>query len=550
MDSDDNDLKEINSEQLSKQMTSVVGTLEKQDLNSTANNSRFDKNIDADKPKHYDTQLDNRSDIIDIADGNIEDNVDEYTEMSAVEEDHDEASVIARDHDETSGIVTDKLDMAGNISGTVLTEKSDVANDKSGVEEEMRKDEQFNNVQIKVIDVPPDDELFDFLRNDEQKNDCNEPIEIDSDEEIPTEIRKGELYRYLTSSGPITQESNEVTPYHSGNESEASGHSDSVVYLSTDEDSDHNETTEVDNNSRPETPTLEIKKPSSFKQVQEPKNMDESYDKMPDIFSGNFSEKTLERLEKCKNATDKWLKDLELPQNLSLDRPLMFKITDLNQYLTCGLCKGYLYEASTITECMHTFCKNCIVRHCMEVSLHCPVCSILIHPTDPFVHIRLDRMIQDIVYKILPRVAATEFQNIKDFYIAHPEIEPQEIPEPPEELEEESPPSKQQDEEDLSLKQQSMVSIILESDQKSIENDFTELDKKFVRVVSRATIENICTFLKTKLSLEDNEQVSIYCCGNELDDLSCTLENVQTKYFPVEDPLVFLQYKIFDDSVR
>ena len=37
------------------------------------------------------------------------------------------------------------------------------------------------------------------------------------------------------------------------------------------------------------------------------------------------------------------------------------------------------------------------MRHCMEVSLHCPVCNILIHPTDPFIHIRYVILIQTII---------------------------------------------------------------------------------------------------------------------------------------------------------
>jgi len=69
-----------------------------------------------------------------------------------------------------------------------------------------------------------------------------------------------------------------------------------------------------------------------------------------------LSQKTLEKLEKSKLVTDRWLKDLEVPQDLQFEKPLCFDINDLNKYLTCGLCKGYLYEASTITECMHT-CK-------------------------------------------------------------------------------------------------------------------------------------------------------------------------------------------------
>lgn len=72
--------------------------------------------------------------------------------------------------------------------------------------------------------------------------------------------------------------------------------------------------------------------------------------------TGELTSKTKERLEKSKEVTDKWLKDLEMPKELLFDEPIRFDINDLNPYLTCGLCKGYLYEASTITECMHT-CK-------------------------------------------------------------------------------------------------------------------------------------------------------------------------------------------------
>lgn len=32
-------------------------------------------------------------------------------------------------------------------------------------------------------------------------------------------------------------------------------------------------------------------------------------------------------------------------------------LTDVNPYITCVLCKGYLVDATTITECLHT-CNN------------------------------------------------------------------------------------------------------------------------------------------------------------------------------------------------
>ena len=35
----------------------------------------------------------------------------------------------------------------------------------------------------------------------------------------------------------------------------------------------------------------------------------------------------------------------------------MVKILAVNQHITCSLCAGYLIDATTITECLHT-CEN------------------------------------------------------------------------------------------------------------------------------------------------------------------------------------------------
>ena len=69
-------------------------------------------------------------------------------------------------------------------------------------------------------------------------------------------------------------------------------------------------------------------------------------------------------------------------------------------YILCSICKGYLINATTVTKCLHTFCKNCIVRH-FCYSNRCPKYNIVIHQTQPLYHIRLDQGLQDIVYKLV-----------------------------------------------------------------------------------------------------------------------------------------------------
>ncbi|KAJ8953623.1 hypothetical protein NQ314_007227 [Rhamnusium bicolor] len=42
---------------------------------------------------------------------------------------------------------------------------------------------------------------------------------------------------------------------------------------------------------------------------------------------------------------------MELP----IKRPEKIKLKEINPYLTCYLCKGYLIDATTISECLHSF---------------------------------------------------------------------------------------------------------------------------------------------------------------------------------------------------
>ncbi|XP_078055678.1 polycomb group RING finger protein 1 [Mustelus asterias] len=62
------------------------------------------------------------------------------------------------------------------------------------------------------------------------------------------------------------------------------------------------------------------------------------------------------------------------------------KIKDLNEHIVCYLCAGYFIDATTITECLHTF------------------------------NLKLDRVMQDIVYKLVPGLQESEEKRIREFY--------------------------------------------------------------------------------------------------------------------------------------
>uniref|UniRef100_A0A8C5TK70 RING-type domain-containing protein n=1 Tax=Malurus cyaneus samueli TaxID=2593467 RepID=A0A8C5TK70_9PASS len=93
----------------------------------------------------------------------------------------------------------------------------------------------------------------------------------------------------------------------------------------------------------------------------------------------------------------------------------MINLAELNPYILCSICKGYFIDATTITECLHTFCKSCIVRH-FYYSNRCPKCNIVVHQTQPLYNIRLDRQLQDIVFKLVVNLEEREKKQMHDFY--------------------------------------------------------------------------------------------------------------------------------------
>ncbi|XP_035275005.1 polycomb group RING finger protein 3-like isoform X3 [Anguilla anguilla] len=91
------------------------------------------------------------------------------------------------------------------------------------------------------------------------------------------------------------------------------------------------------------------------------------------------------------------------------------QLWDINAHITCRLCEGYLIDATTVTECLHTFCRSCLVKY-LEENNTCPACRIVIHQSHPLQYIGHDRTMQDIVYKLVPGLQDAEVKKQRDFY--------------------------------------------------------------------------------------------------------------------------------------
>ncbi|XP_050675504.1 polycomb group protein Psc-like [Leptidea sinapis] len=90
---------------------------------------------------------------------------------------------------------------------------------------------------------------------------------------------------------------------------------------------------------------------------------------------------------------------------------------EVNEHITCPLCHGYYIDAITIVECLHSFCRSCIIKHLQEKK-YCPVCEMMINAAKP--NIKLDKALQDIVYKLVPGLFQREMERRQQFYSSRP----------------------------------------------------------------------------------------------------------------------------------
>ncbi|NXO01902.1 PCGF6 protein, partial [Rhinopomastus cyanomelas] len=182
-------------------------------------------------------------------------------------------------------------------------------------------------------------------------------------------------------------------------------------------------------------------------------------------------------------------------------------LNELTPYILCSICKGYFIDATTITECLHTFCKSCIVRH-FYYSNRCPKCNIVVHQTQPLYNIRLDRQLQDIVYKLVVNLEEREKKQMHDFYKERGlEVPKPAVPQP-------VPVSRGRPRKVLGsvfrIPPELDISILLEfiGANEGTAN-FKPLEKKFVRVSGEATIGHVEKFLRRKLELHPTCQVCL-----------------------------------------
>ncbi|XP_054634950.1 polycomb group RING finger protein 2-like isoform X2 [Dunckerocampus dactyliophorus] len=174
-------------------------------------------------------------------------------------------------------------------------------------------------------------------------------------------------------------------------------------------------------------------------------------------------------------------------------QPNRIKITDLNLHLTCPLCAGYLVDATTIVECLHSFCKTCIVAF-LETNKFCPRCDVQVHKTCPQLSIRADKTLQDIVYKLVPGLFKDEMKRRRDFYSESRVLEPGEVVET------------------FNIAEDEIISLSIQfyERNKTNERQRAEVDgdksngKRFLQCPAAMSVMHLAKFLRSKMDIPSN----------------------------------------------
>lgn len=234
-------------------------------------------------------------------------------------------------------------------------------------------------------------------------------------------------------------------------------------------------------------------------------------------------------------------------------------VNDLNENFVCHICNGYLIRPVAVTECLHYFCRSCIVNHLETTSENkCPYCDNLIHETNPWDLLREDKTLEYIILKLVPGLASNERQRRKEFY------DERGIPDP-DQLEGDSnlnlcindPDSKvdkKDEEKEVPNEKPKPTMKSLGNNQIGFhlryvkpeldvkEDEFCQLEKPFIRSSSHLTIAHVKKFLQLQLKYTDKTDVDILCNG-ELMGRHHTLEFIYMTRWRYKEGVLTLDYR-------
>ncbi|KAK3563651.1 hypothetical protein QTP86_032831, partial [Hemibagrus guttatus] len=141
-------------------------------------------------------------------------------------------------------------------------------------------------------------------------------------------------------------------------------------------------------------------------------------------------------------------------------------------------------------------CKSCIVQH-FEESNECPECGIQVHETNPLEMLRLDKTLEEIIFKLVPGLREKG-----------PRAKRARVSEEEEDREEGERGDYHRNDPQIAI-----CLDCLRNNGQSGESTVKGLMKKFIRCSTRVTVGTIKKFLCVKLKLPSSYELDVLCNG-------------------------------------
>ncbi|KAL2086821.1 hypothetical protein ACEWY4_017880 [Coilia grayii] len=218
------------------------------------------------------------------------------------------------------------------------------------------------------------------------------------------------------------------------------------------------------------------------------------------------------------------------------------KITDLNPNLICPLCVGYFIDATTIVECLHSYCKSCIVSF-LERNNYCPQCESQGQKTPTQLSIRSDQALQDIVYKLVPGLFKDEMKRRRDFYAGHSAADDSRNRERGGVREPERIVIAEDEIISLSIQFHGKNSSDLKPTETKDSDGETTNSKRFLRCPAAMTVTHLVKFLRSKMDIPSNYRIEVLYEDELLKDYYTLMDIAYIYTWRQNGPLP-LQYRV------
>ena len=213
-------------------------------------------------------------------------------------------------------------------------------------------------------------------------------------------------------------------------------------------------------------------------------------------------------------------------------KSLLLKSSLLNEHFQCGICQGYIIDATTIIDCLHSFCKSCIVHFLKTIDPRCPTCncSLKDHLGEC---LRPDASLQRLIYKLVPNLLDSEIERRDRFYLS-------------ENLST-----------DLIINTRTLLNVQLASlprpgdhhhhdlqrFEKENQTRLVDTPAKYIQCVAQTPVGILAKLLRNKYDIPAAFKVKLTYQGHRLDDAE-SLMHVFTSFLLSQDELIQINYEI------